>query len=63
MFCLNDGSCPEIPVEQRTAAVIDFLERFFPFAAPWETRADGATATPDRAVGADRRRLDGDGQR
>ena len=36
MFCLNDGSKPEIPVEQRTAVVTDFLERYFPFPAPWE---------------------------
>ncbi|WP_436408529.1 stealth family protein [Agromyces chitinivorans] len=36
MFCLNDGSFPEIPVEQRTRAVIDFLERYFPIPAPWE---------------------------
>ena len=42
MFCLNDGSFPEIPVEQRTAAVIDFLERYFPFPAPWEKPADAA---------------------
>lgn len=36
MFCLNDGSKPEISVEERTAAVTDFLERYFPFPAPWE---------------------------
>lgn len=36
MFCLNDGSKPEIPAEVRTRAVTDFLERYFPFAAPWE---------------------------
>lgn len=45
MFCLNDGSFPEISVEERTEAVIDFLERYFPFPAPWEKGAtDGATA-------------------
>ena len=43
MFCLNDGSFPEISVEQRTAAVIDFLERYFPFAAPWEKPSEVAT--------------------
>lgn len=46
MFCLNDGSAPEISVEERTAAVIEFLERYFPFAAPWEKPAvdgDGAS--------------------
>ncbi|MGG7510645.1 stealth family protein [Plantibacter sp. YIM 135249] len=36
MFCLNDGSRPEISVEERTTAVIDFLDRYFPFPAPWE---------------------------
>ncbi|WP_382303600.1 stealth family protein [Herbiconiux sp. UC225_62] len=36
MFCLNDGSKPEIEVEERTTAVISFLERYFPFPAPWE---------------------------
>ena len=44
MFCLNDGSFPEISVEERTAAVIDFLDRYFPFPAPWEKAAD---ATPE----------------
>jgi UDP-glucose 4-epimerase len=36
MFCLNDGSKPEISVERRTRAVTEFLERYFPFPAPWE---------------------------
>jgi hypothetical protein len=45
MFCLNDGSFPEISIEERTSAVIDFLERYFPFPAPWEKgAADGAPA-------------------
>jgi hypothetical protein len=43
MFCLNDGSKPEITSEQRTRAVTDFLERYFPIRAPWE-KADAATA-------------------
>ena len=43
MFCLNDGSFPEISVEERTAAVIEFLERYFPFPAPWEKTTDAAT--------------------
>ncbi|WP_238476343.1 stealth family protein [Agromyces mariniharenae] len=47
MFCLNDGSFPEIPVEERTAAVIDFLERYFPFPAPWEKPADAAPDVPE----------------
>ena len=46
MFCLNDGSFPEISVEQRTAAVIDFLERYFPFPAPWEKPTDAAGQPP-----------------
>lgn len=37
MFCLNDGSKPEISIEVRTQAVTEFLEHYFPFAAPWET--------------------------
>jgi len=35
-FCLNDGSFPEVTDEERTDTVTDFLERYFPFAAPWE---------------------------
>ncbi|MGK9148436.1 stealth family protein [Plantibacter flavus] len=44
MFCLNDGSRPEISTEERTTAVIDFLDRYFPFPAPWEREA--AVSTP-----------------
>ncbi|MDQ0573943.1 stealth family protein [Agromyces albus] len=44
MFCLNDGSFPELDVEERTSAVIDFLEGYFPFAAPWEKQATDAAA-------------------
>ncbi|WP_232057741.1 stealth family protein [Agromyces terreus] len=51
MFCLNDGSFPEISVEQRTSAVIDFLEHYFPFPAPWEKAADASAAAP-AALGA-----------
>ncbi|HWU45827.1 MAG TPA: stealth family protein [Humibacter sp.] len=36
MFCLNDGSKPEISDEERTGAVTEFLERYFPIPAPWE---------------------------
>ncbi|HZK58964.1 MAG TPA: stealth conserved region 3 domain-containing protein, partial [Cryobacterium sp.] len=39
MFCLNDGSFPEISDEVRRTAVTEFLERYFPIAAPWETEA------------------------
>ncbi|RNE64219.1 stealth family protein [Cryobacterium tepidiphilum] len=36
MFCLNDGSFPEISDDARTEAVTTFLQRYFPFPAPWE---------------------------
>jgi hypothetical protein len=36
MFCLNDGSFPEIDADVRTAAVKSFLAKYFPIAAPWE---------------------------
>ena len=42
MFCLNDGSFPEISDEVRRAAVTDFLERYFPFPAPWEREYEEA---------------------
>jgi UDP-glucose 4-epimerase len=50
MFCLNDGSKPEISVEKRTRAVTEFLERYFPVVAPWEKEyaasiANDASAT------------------
>lgn len=53
MFCLNDGSFPEISVEERTAAVIDFLERYVPFPAPWEKQAtDAAEPAQPASAGA-----------
>jgi len=36
MFCLNDGSFPEISAEERAAAVRSFLDRYFAIPAPWE---------------------------
>jgi hypothetical protein len=39
-FCLNDGSFPEVSAEERATLVLDFLEKYYPIAAPWETRAD-----------------------
>jgi hypothetical protein len=36
MFCLNDGSEPELPEETRVATVTSFLQRYFPVPAPWE---------------------------
>ena len=53
MFCLNDGSKPEIGVEERTAAVISFLDRYFPFPAPWEkavTRPSAEESASSSAV-------------
>jgi Stealth protein CR2, conserved region 2/Stealth protein CR4, conserved region 4/Stealth protein CR3, conserved region 3/Stealth protein CR1, conserved region 1 len=38
-FCLNDGSFPEVPAEERASVVLDFLERYFPIPAPWERDA------------------------
>ncbi|MCP2030967.1 hypothetical protein L1277_001058 [Okibacterium sp. HSC-33S16] len=51
MFCLNDGSKPEISVEERTEAVTGFLEHYFPFAAPWETEV--AVHNAEAASGTD----------
>ncbi|MFV9425441.1 stealth family protein [Microbacterium sp. S1037] len=48
MFCLNDGSVPEIPEEVRVPALRACLERYFPIAAPWEktsVSAEPATAS------------------
>ena len=42
MFCLNDGSEPEIPEEMRVKALRSCLERYFPVRAPWE-RADAVS--------------------
>jgi hypothetical protein len=36
MFCLNDGSFPEVPAAERAERMIGFLERYFPVKAPWE---------------------------
>ena len=47
MFCLNDGSFPEIEAEERTAIVQDFLEKYFPIVPPWER---AATSTNSQAV-------------
>ncbi|TFB53389.1 stealth family protein [Cryobacterium tagatosivorans] len=42
MFCLNDGSFPEISDAVRVAAVTEFLELYFPIAAPWERESQVA---------------------
>nr|WP_227425780.1 stealth family protein [Pengzhenrongella sicca] len=35
-FCLNDSSFPEVSPDERNLRVTQFLERYFPVAAPWE---------------------------
>ena len=35
-FCLNDSSFPEVPADERARRVTEFLEKYFPIAAPWE---------------------------
>jgi len=45
MFCLNDGSFPEIPDDVRREAVTTFLQRYFPFPAPWEREYQEQRAT------------------
>ena len=39
MFCLNDGSTPEIPEEVRVPVLRATLERYYPIRAPWELDA------------------------
>jgi len=39
MFCLNDGSFPEVDGEVRSDAVKAFLNKYFPIVAPWEKKA------------------------
>jgi len=46
MFCLNDGSFPEISTEERAHAVRSFLDRYFAIEAPWE-RSDNDLATTE----------------
>ncbi|RDI66799.1 stealth family protein [Nocardia pseudobrasiliensis] len=40
-FCLNDGSFPEVAEAERIRTVSEFLQSYFPEAAPWEKVADG----------------------
>ncbi len=47
-FCLNDGSVPEVDLEERTRRVTRFLETYFPVPAPWET--DYPAMSPTEAV-------------
>ncbi|OUE22375.1 Capsular polysaccharide phosphotransferase SacB [Clavibacter michiganensis] len=46
-FCLNDGSFPEVPADERQARVQDFLERYYGIPAPWEAEVADAPAAPD----------------
>ncbi len=41
-FCLNDGSFPEVPADERAAAVRLFLDRYFAIPAPWEKGSESA---------------------
>jgi UDP-glucose 4-epimerase len=36
LFCLNDGSFPEVAADERAELMVDFLEKYFPIPAPWE---------------------------
>lgn len=47
LFCLNDGSFPEVSADERTAVVTEFLERYYPIAAPWEKPAEVGAAEPE----------------
>ncbi|WP_043674952.1 stealth family protein [Clavibacter michiganensis] len=53
-FCLNDGSFPEVPAEERQERVQDFLERYYGIPAPWEAEvADQAAAAEAPAAPAE----------
>ncbi|MFD2341713.1 sugar phosphotransferase [Clavibacter tessellarius] len=53
-FCLNDGSFPEVPSDERQARVQDFLERYYGIPAPWEAEvADASDASALPAAPAD----------
>ncbi|OUE27922.1 stealth family protein [Clavibacter michiganensis] len=53
-FCLNDGSFPEVPADERQARVQDFLERYYGIPAPWEAEvADATTASESSATPAE----------
>ncbi|MBF4619392.1 stealth family protein [Clavibacter sp. VKM Ac-2873] len=45
-FCLNDGSFPEVPADERQARVQDFLERYYGIPAPWEAEFQDADGAP-----------------
>ncbi|QIS39449.1 stealth family protein [Clavibacter capsici] len=53
-FCLNDGSFPEVPADERQERVQDFLERYYGIPAPWEAEvADRAAASEAPATPAE----------
>ncbi len=45
-FCLNDGSFPEVPAEERQERVQEFLERYYGIPAPWEAEVADAADAP-----------------
>ncbi len=45
-FCLNDGSFPEVPAEERQERVQEFLERYYGIPAPWEAEVSDAADAP-----------------
>jgi hypothetical protein len=50
LFCLNDGSFPEISDEDRADAVREFLDDYYPIAAPWEREVAEGDAAADRTA-------------
>ena len=48
MFCLNDGSIPEVDLAVRTATMTEFLDRYYPLPAIPAPDQDRAIALPDR---------------
>ncbi|MCU1583576.1 MAG: sugar phosphotransferase [Microbacteriaceae bacterium] len=46
LFCLNDGSFPELTAEERAAAVRSFLDSYYPIPAPWEREEATVPAEP-----------------
>jgi hypothetical protein len=51
LFCLNDGSFPELTVEERADAIRAFLDAYFPIVAPWERpAASEETSRPEQTT-------------
>lgn len=51
MFCLNDGSRPEVPEALRERVLRDTLEGYFPVRAPWEVTASDTSAAGESVSG------------